>query len=800
MKKLFTLLTLTLLSIGTAWGTDVTVKRSIAYVAAGGTTDAVHEFTGYNDGANDIIKVTADETAGGLTGTPSKTRNVTYNGKETKYSAAKVYRNKNASGGDVNNDTYDDNCYVGIKLVIADGYRIDVSQLKAQVGVGDDNFKYKLVVTDGTHDLYTSQDKTAKKANENISTIDITSPNKLVVCGTVYLRMYFTITNGGTSKYIQPFELSLKGDVATAPQYTISTVASPDGTGTITGAGSYYENQDVFLNATPNSGYGFVNWTVGGSEVSTSASYSFKAGAADATYTANFEAATFYTITGEITDAQSTYGSITNEGDNVVSENGNITFEATPNEGYVFVKWQKNGADFDGNTAASIEVTATADATYTAIFKKLFTVTYDIDDYNNTTTKALNNYDANKGINEKYAAANDKYTIPAYSHYYMYREGYRFIKWEDQDGNQYEKGTEYTLTKDITLTPVWTATTQTLENSTSENTVTWNFGKSTILFNGWQNAPQVGYYTKPLTVNGELIAVPMIVNTTSGKVDNSSRTDALAQVNGGTTFTIPAIKGMTVVLTASNNITNTTVAGNTPSSGSGTNTATYNYTGENGTAVIDIKDGSYYEKIVVTYPQTTIAATISEYGKSTFSSSHPVDIANATPAGLKAYKATAADASSVHMVEVTEAVAGMTGSNKTGLVLVGTPSTTYYIPIAASGTEPEGNLLFGCDGSWNEVTVANNGTNFVLSVQNDEVVWAPVKSDVAPISEGQAALWANVTINQSRSLRMTFGDNSVTGISEVAKVAEKEGKFFEDGKLVIVKNGKKFNAKGQLVK
>ena len=691
-KKIFTLVTLALAVCSGVWGADVTVKRSIAYVAAGGTTDADHVFTGYNDGTSNIITVTADETAGSLTGTSSKTRNVTYNSKETKYSAARVFRNKNASGNDVNNDTYDDNCYVGIKLEIADGYRIDVSELKAQVGVGDDNFKYKLVVTDGTHDLYTSADKTAKKANENISTINIQSPNKLVVSGTVYLRMYFTVTNGGTSKYIQPFELSLTGDVATGQQYAITTVSSPTDAGTITGAGSYYENQDVFLTAKANAGYAFSKWTKDGNDVSTDANYSFKAGASAAEYVANFVATTTYTITGTIADGQQTYGNITNSGANTVSEDGEISFSATANEGYVFVKWQKDGADFEGNTSAAIDVTATADATYTAIFKKLFTITYDLGGYAGTTNKALHNYNVANNINEEYASADDKYTIPAYSHYYMYREGYIFSNtWEDQDGNKYQKGNEITLTKDITLTPVWTATTQTLYNSTSETIVTWNLSKSTILFNGWQNAPQVGYYTKPLTVNGELIAVPMIVDATSGKVDNSSRTDDLAQVNGGTKFTIPAIKGMKVVLTASSNITNTTVAGNTPSEGSGTKTATYNYNGEDGTAEIVINDGSYYSTIVVTYPAVTKTITPA-YPKTTYVTPTILDFTGVE--GLKAYVATETNSKGVKISEVTAPVpAG------TPLLLIGTANTEYTVPAAASATAPAANLLVAGDGT-----------------------------------------------------------------------------------------------------
>ena len=182
-----------------------------------------------------------------------------------------------------------------------------------------------------------------------------------------------------------------------------------------------------------------------------------------------------------------------------------------------------------------------------------------------------------------------------------------------------------------------------------------------------------------------------------------------------------------------------------------------------------------------------IPVTISEYGKSTFSSTSPVDIANAKPAGLKAFKATACDGSKVTMEEVTTAVAGMTGSNKTGLVLVGTPNTTYYIPIAASGTEPSGNLLFGWDSSWGETISAASpsGTNFVLSVQSGNVVWAPVISTPAPITDGQAALWADVTIDEARALTMVF-DDDLTGINSVKSDA-------------TLNNGAVYNLRGQRV-
>ena len=67
--------------------------------------------------------------------------------------------------------------------------------------------------------------------------------------------------------------------------------------GTVSGSGTYNEDAQVTLTATPNTGYHFVNWTKAGSVVSTAASYSFTATAETAgDYIANFAINT-YTLT-----------------------------------------------------------------------------------------------------------------------------------------------------------------------------------------------------------------------------------------------------------------------------------------------------------------------------------------------------------------------------------------------------------------------------------------------------------------------------------------------------------------------
>ena len=72
---------------------------------------------------------------------------------------------------------------------------------------------------------------------------------------------------------------------ATTSTVTVTATAT---NGTVTGGGVVEEGTSVTLTATPDAGYQFVNWTVGGAEVSTANPYTFTANA-DVEVVANFE-------------------------------------------------------------------------------------------------------------------------------------------------------------------------------------------------------------------------------------------------------------------------------------------------------------------------------------------------------------------------------------------------------------------------------------------------------------------------------------------------------------------------------
>jgi len=71
------------------------------------------------------------------------------------------------------------------------------------------------------------------------------------------------------------------------PNFTINTSVSPVGAGAASGGGVYSNGANVTLTATANGGFAFLNWTEGGTPVSTSANYNFVA-VANRSLVANF--------------------------------------------------------------------------------------------------------------------------------------------------------------------------------------------------------------------------------------------------------------------------------------------------------------------------------------------------------------------------------------------------------------------------------------------------------------------------------------------------------------------------------
>lgn len=190
---------------------------------------------------------------------------------------------------------------------------------------------------------------------------------------------------------------------------------------------------------------------------------------------------------------------------------------------------------------------------------------------------------------------------------------------------------------------------------------------------------------------------------------------------------------------------------------------------------------------------SAISAPISSYGWATFSSDYALDFSKATT-GLEAYMITGYEGSVVTKSQVTGTVpAG------TGLLLKGAEGS-YTIPVVgSSSTDVSANKLVAGTGA--SVSKEDGKTKYVLGVSaSSEAEFQKIDGTAATVAKGKAYLQFSEVIS-ARS--MSFEGDEITGIENVAAPAEatlKEGKFIENGQLVIVKNGVKFNAAGQQMK
>ncbi|MDY0217502.1 MAG: T9SS type A sorting domain-containing protein [Bacteroidales bacterium] len=142
-------------------------------------------------------------------------------------------------------------------------------------------------------------------------------------------------------------DMALTANFTALPQYNVSIVMDPISSGTATGAGSYYEGEEVTVTATAEVGFEFTNWTDGSGIVSTDNPYVFTMGAEDVVLTANFTVLDF-TLTLEANP--STAGTVSGTGTHAFASMVAINTTATSSD-FVFVNWTK-GTDVVSTTAA----------------------------------------------------------------------------------------------------------------------------------------------------------------------------------------------------------------------------------------------------------------------------------------------------------------------------------------------------------------------------------------------------------------------------------------------------------------
>ena len=143
---------------------------------------------------------------------------------------------------------------------------------------GNAAFLIRTFVSDGTYTYNIYRNGTSIANNLSSTTY---SDNNLATG----IYNYYVKTNYYAGETNASNQVSVQ--IGTGTLYTISASANPTEGGTVTGMGSFFANQTCTLNATPNEGYEFVNWTKNDEIVSTNAIYSFTV-TGDAAYVANF--------------------------------------------------------------------------------------------------------------------------------------------------------------------------------------------------------------------------------------------------------------------------------------------------------------------------------------------------------------------------------------------------------------------------------------------------------------------------------------------------------------------------------
>lgn len=189
----------------------------------------------------------------------------------------------------------------------------------------------------------------------------------------------------------------------------ISVSATPADGGTVTGAGQFAQGSTATVAAIPNAGYVFVNWTVGGTEVSTSSSYPFTVDG-NISLVANFAPVVAGQFAVILSSSPAAGG--TNVGSGAYTLGTAVTVAATPNTGYTFVNWTENGAVVSTSSSYQFVIGAnrTLIANYVAVPASQFALVLTSSPVTGGTTSGAGSYVAGTSVTIN-AAANTGHTF-----------------------------------------------------------------------------------------------------------------------------------------------------------------------------------------------------------------------------------------------------------------------------------------------------------------------------------------------------------------------------------------------------
>jgi hypothetical protein len=352
--------------------------------------------------------------------------------------------------------------------------------------------------------------------------------------------------------------------------FTINVSSNPSNGGTAyvgsnpgTTQGTFTNGQSCTVHATANSGYVFTNWTENGTVVSEEANYTFSV-AGDRTLKANFTVSqNTYTI--NVSANPTNGGTVTGGGS--FNQGQSCTVTATPETGFVFVKWTENGTKVSDDS--SYTFTVSDNRTLVAQFQTLsYTISATTNPSNAGSTTGSGTYDYGQSCTLKALPAN----------------GYTFVQWT-KNGSQVSTQNPYIF--NVTESGEYVAhfQTQSYTITTSSNPSdggnttgdgTYNHGQSCTLtatpangfsFVKWtKSGTQVSTqnpFTFNVTASGEYVAH---FQTQSYQVSVSANPNNGGVVSGGGNYNYGQSCTVTAIANAGYEFSNWTEGGNPVSS------------------------------------------------------------------------------------------------------------------------------------------------------------------------------------------------------------------------------------------
>ena len=283
------------------------------------------------------------------------------------------------------------------------------------------------------------------------------------------------------------------------PLYTVEVLSSDESMGSASGgAADVHAGTAVALSAEAFYGYDFIGWYAEDSFLSSEKDYTYTVGEGNAVITARFASHEF-----EIKTISETEGFIATTG--VYPYRTRLTLTANTIDHYSFISWYLNGEQV-GETP-SLEITVEKDATYTANYEPLYTVT-------------VNSFDEEMGTARGGAEDVPDGTVVAVTASALY--GYDFIGWYYGD-TLLSESAEYNYTIDgrnATLTAHFAVHAFTIESfSETEGfaATRGNYGyktKLTLTANEIEHYTFAGWY-----LDGEKVGTDLSLEITVEKDD-----------------------------------------------------------------------------------------------------------------------------------------------------------------------------------------------------------------------------------------------------------------------------------------